>query len=527
MIPRIIHFVWIGPEMPEFAKANIQRFRELNPGYEVMIHDESSLTAPFSTHFSSQAVCQKADLIRLAALRKHGGWYFDTDFLPLMPIDGLVAAYGATKDDLFLTQQWHHKNPAAKVANGIIGIHKDHPAWSIIESVVSQKLQNPLDYGPLLTTRLHEDPKIRTILGNWWDFYPLSQQAVFNHIDHIYELINNNMTLYSQNRYPMMVHLWAGGKSDISMNRYRDLRIAVLYRPHPEVKPLNAVFAGLQQLGCRVKYVQSFEKRMSAYFIWNGLKMNNGEVAKAARRNGTPVFIVEHGFFDRYYHSQIDDASILHWSNWAKRLPYHASPEGHQKLRYVWPDEISAARVNEASNRVLVIGQVTGDTQLNDSELKQAKDLVRFVRENCPDGLEVVFRPHPREQPKYTDKIKGQVFFADGELKDEILNSRFCVMINSNTAVECLAHGRLPLCFGPSVYNMAGFIPRTSLSTLKVDMERVSTGAYEFSAEEVTNFLACLAENQYSNDELMQGDCLKPLLNTLVPDNARDAKASN
>lgn len=40
-IPKIIHFVWIGPEMPEWAKANIEEFKRLNQGFTIKIHDVS------------------------------------------------------------------------------------------------------------------------------------------------------------------------------------------------------------------------------------------------------------------------------------------------------------------------------------------------------------------------------------------------------------------------------------------------------------------------------------------------------
>jgi len=39
-IPKIIHFFWTGPAMPEWAERNIQEFRRLNPDHEIRIHGE-------------------------------------------------------------------------------------------------------------------------------------------------------------------------------------------------------------------------------------------------------------------------------------------------------------------------------------------------------------------------------------------------------------------------------------------------------------------------------------------------------
>ena len=38
MIPKVIHFIWIGGEMPEWAEFNVAEFRRLNPAHEIKIH---------------------------------------------------------------------------------------------------------------------------------------------------------------------------------------------------------------------------------------------------------------------------------------------------------------------------------------------------------------------------------------------------------------------------------------------------------------------------------------------------------
>ncbi len=91
-IPKIINFVWIGPPMPEFVKRCIDEFRRLNPEFEVVINGEDALDPIFKSHYSKiergsdHEFAIKSDLIRLSVIKKTGGWYWDTDFWPLISI---------------------------------------------------------------------------------------------------------------------------------------------------------------------------------------------------------------------------------------------------------------------------------------------------------------------------------------------------------------------------------------------------------------------------------------------------------
>jgi len=97
MIPPIAHFVWLQEQLPDWARRNVDRFAELNPGLEVRVHHGDGELDPAYRHLYEQArdMCVRSDLVRYCILRREGGLYFDTDWawaapLPRLPDDGRI-----------------------------------------------------------------------------------------------------------------------------------------------------------------------------------------------------------------------------------------------------------------------------------------------------------------------------------------------------------------------------------------------------------------------------------------------------
>lgn len=90
MIPKIIHFIWLGPTpIPEYAKSNISKWKELYPDYEIKLWVDIDFISNNLLEFYNDNqlhVAFKADIARYHILQKHGGLYFDTDFKPLKRI---------------------------------------------------------------------------------------------------------------------------------------------------------------------------------------------------------------------------------------------------------------------------------------------------------------------------------------------------------------------------------------------------------------------------------------------------------
>lgn len=130
MIPNIIHQIWIGGEMPSHLAELHSKMKEMNPSWNVKLWDEESINILLCDCFEYQHSTKagSSNIIRLKALKKYGGVYFDLDFVPVKPIDEL-RQYTA-----FVARQ-----PDGIICNAAIGATPNHP-W------INAMLDNYGDY---------------------------------------------------------------------------------------------------------------------------------------------------------------------------------------------------------------------------------------------------------------------------------------------------------------------------------------------------------------------------------------------
>lgn len=84
MIPKIIHYVWVGNnEKPEIVLKCIESWKKYCPDYEIIEWNNNSLREIDNKYVSQAFECKKwafvSDYLRLYALKNFGGFYFDTD----------------------------------------------------------------------------------------------------------------------------------------------------------------------------------------------------------------------------------------------------------------------------------------------------------------------------------------------------------------------------------------------------------------------------------------------------------------
>jgi mannosyltransferase OCH1-like enzyme len=128
-MPKIIHRVWLGGEMPEEFVEFGEEFVELNPGY--VLWDWSSEEV-FDTRWINQAVIDQmiiesrqpgadmvafythvADVIDYELVHEYGGWYFNTDVKPLKPFRDLwLQGYNFNLPGLAMEDDVHAVNMA-------------------------------------------------------------------------------------------------------------------------------------------------------------------------------------------------------------------------------------------------------------------------------------------------------------------------------------------------------------------------------------------------------------------------------
>jgi|GEM_PF-1080245 len=93
-IPRIFHSIWVGSKpFPEEFKKYQATWVELNPGWELMFWTEENLPADLIRKeiFETLRVpAERADMLRLEVLFRHGGIYVDADMECLKPLEPII-----------------------------------------------------------------------------------------------------------------------------------------------------------------------------------------------------------------------------------------------------------------------------------------------------------------------------------------------------------------------------------------------------------------------------------------------------
>lgn len=94
MIPRNIHQIWIGGEMPQREDVWCAQWRDRNPGWRYKLWTDYGEYAddPYLRYFTEtgEKPAFIADRLRVLILRDYGGIYIDADCQPLKTLDMLA-----------------------------------------------------------------------------------------------------------------------------------------------------------------------------------------------------------------------------------------------------------------------------------------------------------------------------------------------------------------------------------------------------------------------------------------------------
>ena len=94
LIPKIIHYVWLGGSMPGYIQKNIESWKRFCPDYEIIKWDDKNYDVTKNKYmyeaYQKGAWSFVSDYIRLDVISKYGGIYLDTDIELVKNIDDLL-----------------------------------------------------------------------------------------------------------------------------------------------------------------------------------------------------------------------------------------------------------------------------------------------------------------------------------------------------------------------------------------------------------------------------------------------------
>lgn len=538
MIPRILHFVWGGGPRPAWVDRNLAEWRRLNPDFQIHVHGAEVCLPELRPAFDAAASwSSKSDPLRYSALARFGGWYFDVDFWPLRPLAAAYDSWDLRPDRLFVSrQQGHRSGDRLPYAATPLACGPESPAIRhVVRACAATSADSRIAFGPDLIKRLVDaDPHLFEVAEAGW-FFPIAIDDAGAAYDHLRAGLAHRLNLRNQGTagaLPFAAHLWAEAVNlTAADHRVADPSpVAIVQTGGRPDHPLDAIATGLQASGYTVRRAATGEDlatgllRPDLLVCWNGRRDLTWRAA--SRRLGIPALYLEHGFWQRQAYTQVDHEGFLHQASWRRNLGA-AAPEGSaaRLTRFLGGADL-VPMAPRSTGHVLVLGQVAGDTQMQDSEIEGPVPLLKALDRGLPAGLRAFFRPHPQtgsqarlrifrrvpELPPDPDERTAYARTKGGPgLAKALESARFCVAINTNALNEALAAGIPCLAFGPMLGIDAGAVRRTTLATLTRDLQAMADGWCPDSAT-VARYLQHLAARQYARNELADPAVLAPLL---------------
>lgn len=122
MIPKLLHFIWLGDNIPPFPKM----FRDMNPDWKTVFWGENDLLWLQNQELFDNSTSHKnmqSDLARVEILYRFGGVYMDCDIVPFKPLGDFM-----TDLDLVAFYENEEIKPG-QINNCVMGSHPKHPVW--------------------------------------------------------------------------------------------------------------------------------------------------------------------------------------------------------------------------------------------------------------------------------------------------------------------------------------------------------------------------------------------------------------
>ena len=205
-IPKIIHQIWLGSDIPKQMLENASSWIEHNPGWKYNIWTRplddmvnQDLYDSAHSYVHGHSVWQmRADLMRYEILYRYGGFYADMDTVCLRPID--EALEGRT--------EWAVAEDVNWVANTLLAAQPQHPIMETLIESLHAHAQNFEDAAATVVSGPQYMTPIWNDMGGFVDerthlFYPYSWRHVRSYSEKSVEIPEDAFT----------VHLWEHARS--------------------------------------------------------------------------------------------------------------------------------------------------------------------------------------------------------------------------------------------------------------------------------------------------------------------------
>lgn len=136
-IPHVLHFVWLGGEVPAWAQDNIATFIRHNPTWQMRLHTDRSMLMPWYARVWGMCKpnsSQQCDLLRFSILQREPGWYFDCDCRAFMPMSNIEAAL--VDDDRIVIPNYGDYPGTTMTSTWMMGA-TEHSDWRQINDYVA------------------------------------------------------------------------------------------------------------------------------------------------------------------------------------------------------------------------------------------------------------------------------------------------------------------------------------------------------------------------------------------------------
>jgi len=151
-IPSVLHHIWVGSPLPNWARKNIEEWRRLHPNWGGVIWTDENMPPLMNQKLydkapqivGADAVGQfRADLARYEILYRQGGFYADVDTVPLRPIDDALeghSEFAVAEDAEWIGNTYLGAEPGCTIMLALIGnlsVHLSQKASNQIRATVA------------------------------------------------------------------------------------------------------------------------------------------------------------------------------------------------------------------------------------------------------------------------------------------------------------------------------------------------------------------------------------------------------